>query len=267
MNKQAANFVGSVPRNYDQHLGPRIFQGYAEDLSQRVACHRPTAVLELAAGTGILSRCLRNALPAACDLLATDLNEPMLAIARQKFADGEPVRFQTADATQLSLADASFDAVACQFGVMFFPDKDQSFAEVARVLRPGGRYVFNTWGSWLDNPFSNIANRTVEALFPEDPPGFYRVPFSYHDAELITAALTSAGFTDIRTEFLQLEATAEPHDDFARGLVFGNPLEEEIRDRGADPHAVQAAITTALQQDLPEPMPLKALVVEARVSG
>ncbi|PLW70624.1 class I SAM-dependent methyltransferase [Pseudohalioglobus lutimaris] len=267
MNRQAANFIGAVPGNYDKHLGPRIFQGYAEDLARRIARTRPAKALELAAGTGILSRCLRNVLPDSCELLATDLNQPMLEVAGKKFTDGDRVRFELADATRLPMEDNSFDAVACQFGVMFFPDREKSYAEVARVLVPGGHYVFNVWGSLQGNPFANIANRTVEELFPENPPGFYQVPFSYHDAESIETSLRNAGFTETRSELLQITTTAEPHEDFARGLVFGNPLEEEILDRGADPQAVHAAITRALKRDLPEPMPLQALVIEARLGG
>ena len=95
----------------------------------------------------------------------------------------------------------------------------------------------------------------------------YQVPFSYHDAESIETSLRNAGFTETRSELLQITTTAEPHEDFARGLVFGNPLEEEILDRGADPQAVHAAITRALKRDLPEPMPLQALVIEARLGG
>ncbi len=139
MNRQAANFIGAVPGNYDKHPGPRIFQGYAEDLARRIARTRPAKALELAAGTGILSRCLRNVLPDSCGLLATDLNQPMLEVAGKKFTDGDRVHFE--------------------------------LAEVARVLVPGGHYVFNVWGSLQGNPFANIANRTVEELFPENPPG------------------------------------------------------------------------------------------------
>ncbi len=139
MNKQAANFVGSVPRNYDQLLGPRIFQGYAEDLSQRVACTHPQPCWSWRPLPAFQAAACATHLPASCDLLATDLNEPMLAIARQKFADGEPVRFQTADATRLSMTDASFEEVTCQFGVIFCPDTARLFSEFTRELVFGDR--------------------------------------------------------------------------------------------------------------------------------
>jgi ubiquinone/menaquinone biosynthesis C-methylase UbiE len=148
MSTQASEFVGSIPENYDSGLGPRIFFDYADDLATRVAKLKPRSVLELAAGTGIVTRRLRDALPDHCQLLASDLNAPMLEIAQKKFDSEESVLFETADATKLQFDDELFDTVTCQFGVMFFPDKEQSYSEVFRVLKPEGHYVFNVWGSW-----------------------------------------------------------------------------------------------------------------------
>jgi ubiquinone/menaquinone biosynthesis C-methylase UbiE len=138
MADNAASFTGSIPQYYDQGLGPVIFAGYAADTAQRVAAGRPARVLETAAGTGIVTRKLRDALPAEAQLTATDLNPPMLDLAREKFRSGEPVSFQPADATALPFADASFDTIVCQFGLMFFPDKAASFSEARRALAPGG---------------------------------------------------------------------------------------------------------------------------------
>lgn len=137
MTRQAARFVGSIPEHYDNYLGPRLFDYYAADLTARVAASDPRSVLELAAGTGIVSRCLRDALPADTTLVASDLNPPMLAVAGNKFEAGENIRFEAVDATHLPYDDASFDVVACQFGVMFFPDKERAYEEVRRVLKPG----------------------------------------------------------------------------------------------------------------------------------
>jgi ubiquinone/menaquinone biosynthesis C-methylase UbiE len=142
MRDDAASFVGNIPQHYDQGLGPIIFAEYAADIARRVAAGNPARVLETAAGTGIVSRKLCDALTADAQLTATDFNPPMLEIARAKFRPGEQIGFQPADAVALPFADASFDAVVCQFGVMFFPDKAKSFSEAYRVLAPGGRYVF-----------------------------------------------------------------------------------------------------------------------------
>ena len=145
MGSDATSFTGNIPQHYDQGLGPIIFAEYAADIARRVVASRPARVLETAAGTGIVTRKLRDALPDGAQLTATDFNPPMLDIARTKFRPGEQVSFQQADATALPFADASFDAIVCQFGVMFFPDKAKSFAEAYRVLARGGRYVLSVW--------------------------------------------------------------------------------------------------------------------------
>lgn len=263
MNRAAANFVGSIPEYYDRFLGPRIFSDYADDLASRVSTKQPRAVLELAAGTGIVSRKLRDALPSYCDLLATDLNPPMLATARSKFQADENISFEMADATNLPFEDNRFDVVVCQFGVMFFPDKEKSYAEVLRVLRPGGQYIFSVWGSWDENPFAAIAHSVVADMYPDKPPGFYKVPFGYHDTQEIHDSLMSTGFTQCKSDALALTSTIPSAKEFARGLVFGNPLLEEILSRGGDPDRVCAAIATAIESKLGSSMPLRAVIIEA----
>lgn len=197
MGSDAAGFIGNIPQYYDQGLGPIIFAEYAADIARRVASGRPARVLETAAGTGIVTRKLRDALPDGTQLTATDLNPPMLDIARAKFRPGEQVGFQPADAVALPFADASFDAIVCQFGVMFFPDKAKSFSEAYRVLVPGGRYVLSVWDSHRYNPFGRIAHEVAGRFFPADPPQFYSVPFSCHQIDPIKDMLLTAGFDDI----------------------------------------------------------------------
>jgi ubiquinone/menaquinone biosynthesis C-methylase UbiE len=175
-----ASFIGNIPEHYDRGLGPIIFVDYAADIARRAAACSPTRVLETAAGTGIVTRQLRDFLPAGASLTATDLNPPMIEVARAKFQPDERVDWRPADATALPFPDGSFDAVVCQFGVMFFPDKDRSYREVHRVLAPGGRYLFNVWDAHRYNPFGRITHEVAGSFFPVDPPQFYKVPFSYH---------------------------------------------------------------------------------------
>ena len=266
MTEQASQFVGSIPENYDKGLGPHIFHGYAEDLAQKVAALAPTNVLELAAGTGIVTRKLRDALHKNCQLTASDLNAPMLEVASEKFADGEAVNFEVIDAMDISHGDESFDAVTCQFGVMFFPDKANSFTEVHRVLRPGGHYVFNSWDSWDENPFAQLVHEVVAEVFPEDPPGFYKVPFSYHDAGEISETVKKAGFERVDIEHVPLTAQIPDAQLFATGLIFGNPLFDEINALGGDPDKVQAKVARAIEDELGSEMPLRALVIHAQKS-
>lgn len=263
MTDVAANFVGSIPEYYDRFLGPRIFSNYAREITARVVSLHPRSVLELAAGTGIVSRELRNSLPAHCALLVSDLNLPMLDAAEAKFRPDENVVFEAADATALSFVENSFDSVVCQFGVMFFPQKEKSYGEVRRVLRPDGHYIFSVWGSWKQNPFAQLAHKVVADLFPNNPPGFYKVPHGYHNEELIHDELMAAGFTLAEFETLHLSSDIPSSRDFARGLVFGNPLLEEILARGGDPEVVCSAIATALDDNLGSSMPLQAVIITA----
>ena len=164
---------------------------------------------------------------------------------------------------ELPFADESFDLVACQFGVMFFPDKHRGYTEVLRVLKPGGRYLFNAWDSHEANPFAATANGVIEGMFPDDPPGFYQVPFHYHDVEEIHRDVAAGGFESVEIERVAITSRIPSATDFAQGLVFGNPLNEEILSRGGDPNAAADAIAKAIDETLGGEMPLSALVVEA----
>jgi SAM-dependent methyltransferase len=267
MADDVASFTGSIPQYYDQGLGPVIFAGYAADIAQRVAAGRPARVLETAAGTGIVTRKLRDALPTNAELTATDLNPPMLDIARGKFRPGEQVDFQPADATALPLADQSFDAVVCQFGLMFDPDKAKSFAEACRVLAPGGRYLLSVWDSHRYNPFGRIAHEVAARFFPIDPPQFYSVPFSCHQIDPIKDVLIAAGFDDIGIAVIRQERELADIARFARSAVFGNPLIDQVRARGGvDPERIVDTLEQEFRREFgsnPGRMPIQAMVFSA----
>lgn len=267
MSDQISHFVGNIPEHYDSGMGPVIFVDFADDLARRVAAGSPARVLETAAGTGIVTRRLRDLLPAASRLLATDLNPPMLAVSQTKFRAGETVEFQQADATALPFADDSFDAVVCQFGVMFFPDKAKSYSEAFRVLARGGRYLFSVWDAHRHNSYGRIAHEVAATFFPTDPPQFYQVPFPYSAIDPIKESLAEAGFIDFRATVLNHIKEVEDIGPFARGFVYGNPMIEQIRTRGGvDPEAVVAAMEAAYRREWgsnPSRVPLQAIVFEA----
>jgi SAM-dependent methyltransferase len=267
MTDQAAEFVGSIPEHYDRGLGPIVFDGFAADMADRVTAAASTNVLEIAAGTGIVTRHLRDRLAADAQLTATDLNAPMLEVARARFQPGERVTFQPADALALPFPDGVFDTVVCQFGVMFFPDKDKAYREVRRVLGAGGRYLFSVWDAHRYNPFGRIAQETIAGFFPVDPPQFYQVPFGYHAIDPIKEALIDAGFADIKIAVLGRVREIPDVGAFARGLVYGNPVIDQIRARGGEPDGIVAAVAQALRRELGADsarMPVQAIVFSAR---
>jgi len=231
---QNAAFAGSVPALYHAHLGPFFFVPYARDLARRVPATSNGTLLELACGTGIFTEELLARLDATSTLTATDLNEGMIDLARARLGD-DRVRWQTADATTLPFGDRSFDTVASQFGVMFFPDKVAAARETRRVLKPHGLFLFNVWGTLDENPIARLTHEVVGAFFTSDPPAFYYVPFGYHDRAQITADLRSAGFSEITSETVDLTGTSPSAGHVATGLVQGSPIAHAVRERATAP--------------------------------
>ncbi len=260
-----AAFVGSIPEFYDRGLGPVLFDGYAEDLAARAVAGEPQRVLETAAGTGITTRRLRDALSAPVELVASDLYPPMLEFAQQKFRSDEKLALRPADATALPFADESFDAVVCQFGLMYFVDRLRSFREAFRVLAPGGRYIFNVWDAHRYNPFGRIGHAVATRFFETDPPPFYTVPFSCHAIDPIKEMLLEAGFSGVSIEVVALERTIPDLASFARAAVFGYPLADQVRARGGNPEALVSALLSDFRTTFgenPGIVPLQAIVFE-----
>jgi SAM-dependent methyltransferase len=271
MADRDAAFVGSIPATYDRYLGPLLFEAFAEDLAARVAVTPGMRVLEIACGTGLVTERLVRRLRGQGTVMATDLNEPMIAYARQKPFGASGVEWRPADGTKLPFEDRAFDAVVCQFGLMFFPDKAAGVREAFRVLEPGGRYLVSTWDSFAQNSFGRIAHETIGSFFPSDPPDFYRVPFSLDDPALVRGWLESAGFRDIACDTVSKVGVSPSAADAAIGLVDGNPVYNAIMQR--DPTAL-SGIRTAVAKNLaaelgdhPLRCPLRAFVFSATRPG
>jgi ubiquinone/menaquinone biosynthesis C-methylase UbiE len=238
-----AAFAGSIPEIYDRLMVPLIFQSYARDLARRATSLKPRRVLETAAGTGVVTRAVAAALPEAA-VVATDLNQAMLDHAAAQHPVAHNVHWAQADAVALPFDDESFDAVLCQFGVMFFPDRAKAYREARRLLAPGGAFLFSVWDRISENEFADVVSEALARLFPDDPPRFLaRTPHGYHDAARIRDELRGAGFRDIAISPVDaISAAASPRDP-AIAYCHGTPLRNEIvaRDVGGLDRATDAA--------------------------
>ena len=227
-------FTGSISKLYETYLVPLIFAPYATDLVNRLASRTLSRVLEIAAGTGVVTRALASVLPERVSIVATDLNQAMLDQAAV-VGTRRPVEWRQADAMQLPFADGTFDAVVCQFGVMFFPDKSKAFSEARRVLRPGGVLIFNVWDRIRENEFADTVTTALESLFPNDPPRFLaRTPHGYYDRPTIERDLANGGFTK-SAQIVTVAARSRAESSRGPAIAYcqGTPLRSEIDARDA----------------------------------
>ncbi|BFV61132.1 methyltransferase domain-containing protein [Kitasatospora sp. CMC57] len=251
-----------MPAAYEQYLVPVVFRPFAEDLTAKAVALQPRRILELAAGTGVLTSNLLTAVPSA-EVTATDLNEAMVTLGSTR-APGAV--WQQADAQRLPFPDGGFDLVVCQFGVMFFPDRVAAFTEVRRVLAPGGRFLFNTWGPLEMHAFEVALQAGLERAFPVDPPRFFpTVPHGYSDSTLVAADLTAAGFAVEEEQELTLEGRAASTADLAIGYLTGTPVRAAVEERGNGPQVRATVIEEMTARLGPGPVtaPMTAYVFRA----
>jgi ubiquinone/menaquinone biosynthesis C-methylase UbiE len=255
-------FAGSVPENYDRHLREILFEPVARDLGTRVADRGQ--ILEIACGTGILTREIVARCPHAT-IVATDLNPGMIEVAKQSF-DSTRVTWRQADAEKLPFGDGEFDAIACQLGYMFVPDKLRAFCEARRVLRSDGVLTFNVWDSLEENDASRILNDVAQSMFPSDPPRFVEIPFSMHDRGEIERLLRAAGFRDVALADVATTMERASARQFATGMVRGTPLFDALQQRGINHGTTIDAAEAAIQCHRGD-LRMRAIVVTATREG
>lgn len=223
-------FAGSIPENYDRYMVPLIFEPYAADLARRAAALSPDAVLEIASGTGVVTRALAPLLSPGARYVVTDLNQPMLDYARSRQPPDMRITWRQADAMALPFEDKTFDVVCCQFGAMFFPDRSLAYREARRVLKPRGHYLFSVWDRIEENYFADDVTNALARMFSDDPPRFLaRTPHGYHDTAQIRRELEGAGFSRVlietRAEQSRASSARLPAVAYCQGTILRNEIE------------------------------------------
>ena len=263
----SANFGGSIPEYYDRIMGPAQFDTYAVDLARRLPAKPPGDVLEIACGTGVVTRRLRARLDPAVRLVATDLSEAMLSYARGKVPGN--IEWKTADAAKLPFDDASFGAVVCAFGVMFVPDKKAAFGEARRMLKRGGTFLFNVWDGTENNPHGRAASSVMEEMFPGDPEMKFSGPYAFNDRAVIRALLAGAHLEEVRMEAVRQELRCPSAREYAEGQIKGTPRGMLLQKRGVDVESIIGKVGERLARvggAAPFAVTAQALVVEARAA-
>lgn len=266
MSNSNPSFKGTIPRIYDEHLGPLLFEPYALDLMDRIK-KKPASVLEIACGTGIVTSHLRRSLPSSAKLTATDISLDMLNIGRSKMAD-KRIEWKLADVQQLPFDEESFDLVVCQFGFMFVTDKPKALREVYRVMTSGGIFMFSTWDKIENNRASAIANKVINSYFENDPALLSQVHFSMFNPDEIKAMLKHAGFHDIKIELVKKEGKSSSASHAAVGFVEGSLVYLEIMNKiPSMEKKIIEHVTQAFAEnfgDAPMIVPMQALVIQCK---
>ena len=259
-------YSGTDPLVYDHQLGPVLFEPFAADLAKRADSGDMNSVLELACGTGILTARLLEKLPPQGRLVATDINPGMMERAKAKLSDNR-LSFQLADAGELPFSSESFSQVICQFGFMFLSNKPQAFMEACRVLKPGGRLLFNTWDGPGHNPRTSFLRFVLEECLGEAAPDLlHKGPYSFFDRDQIRQSLTQAGLCRIHVEPVVKKVAYTNLAEFSKALIDGSPLKGLLKGLAAqDLLAVRQKVFKALQNQEAEYgqlVPMQALVCE-----
>lgn len=237
---EQVSFSGSIPELYERTFVPLILRAYADELASRLQVGDGARVLELACGTGVVTRALAARLSAGSQIIATDISPDMLAVAqRLKPTSGPSVTFQQADALDLPFENNAFDAVICQFGLMLFPDTPQGLREAGRVLKPGAPIIAAVWDALEQNDFARVLSETLKDLFPEDPMTFFEdLPFSYYDLDQIRSDLEDAGFENISLSKIQKTSEAESAAKIAYAFLRGTPVFDLVTEQDGDFDAI-----------------------------
>jgi SAM-dependent methyltransferase len=261
MGNPHTTFAGSIPEYYDRCLGPAQFDPFGRELAVLVPRDPGGDVLEIACGTGLVTRRLRDRLDPSRRLVASDLSKSMLDYAQGSLAGIKGIQWREADATKLPFGDGEFGAVVCALGFMFVPDKPAAFREARRVLKKGGHLYFSVWDRLAENSCAKVYADTIEALFPDDPEIRFRLPWEMHDQAMLRNLVEDARFEVVRMETKRLPIVGDTRT-IATGQVRGTPRGALLEKRGISMDEAIDRVAVALEKA--GRLHGQALLVEAR---
>lgn len=231
----AVQYSGSVPENYERYFVPAIAAPIAKDL-MRVASIQPgERVLDVACGTGVVTRLAAERSGKGGRVAGLDVNRGMLAVARSLAPAGTSMDWYETSADAMPLADGGFDVVLCQMGLQFISNKRQALKEMRRVLRPGGRIVLNLPGP-VPAFFADFAQALARHIDPKAA-AFVHVVFSLHGAEELRSLMSDAGFADAHIAKAKKSLRLPPPQEFLWQYVHSTALREPMSRAGDDQRA------------------------------
>lgn len=270
MIEPQVNYGGTIPEYYDRYLGPAWFDAFGAHLVQRLDGGLAGDVLEIACGTGLVTRRLRERVDPGRRLVASDVSKVMLEYARNELSDCRGIEWREADATRLPFEGGEFSAVVCAFGMMFVPDKRAAFREARRVLKSGGTLLFSVWDRIEENPAAAINAEVIEELFPGDAQVQFRTPYEMHDPGPLRQLLHETGFREERIEKKRIEVDGVSARRIAIGQIRGTPRSLLLEKRGVSLDDVVEKVAAALARvggADPWRGTATAVVVEARAGA
>lgn len=192
---------GNAAEVYERHLAPAMFAPWVPTLLDRARVQPGEHVLDVACGTGIVTRAAAERVGNAGRVVGLDLNEAMLAVAQSvPLAMGARIEWIAANALALPLPAAAFDVVLCQQGLQQFPDRPTALREMRRVLVPRGRLVVSVWSRIEHNPSMEALVEVLERHVGTEAARNRRAPFALGDADELRDLLVGAGFGDVEIE-------------------------------------------------------------------
>ena len=211
---------GTPGEIYERHIVPAIFQQWAPALIETAGVRAGQRVLDVACGTGVVTRALAERVGSDGHVVGLDFNPVMLAAARAATTNAN-VAWREADAANMPFLDGSFDAVLCQQGLQFFADKAAALREMRRVLVPGGRLALSVWRSVDNAPGFRVLQEKLALSVGKEWAAL--PPFRLGDGQLVRALVAGAGFREIRLQAEVKLTRFQSAEHFVRSMVGGAP--------------------------------------------